>query len=547
MLSSLLNSYAWLLDHWWYFHIFAVASALIWVLFGTGSFRRAAKFFIYTSLFSATIVMVSTFFPFIGGKDYFFRVSIELALIFYLLWWIFEAKAGEASREIKDVAKKPLFLAVSMFVLVFLLASLFALDPQAGFWSNYERGEGGVQMLHYYAFFALLVLLFRTERDWRRLFWAAIVAAALMVLYGIVANFGLAENFIGYYQGSLTFSSYSFWRKLTEARFQGSLGNPAYVSPYLLFAMFYAAYLWLGSKLAPARKNLLYGPLILFFLLFFFLGQTRATFIGLGLGAVAFFAYLIFSLPRFHKWLIPGLAALLMLGGLGLYFKDSQFVKSLPGGRVFNISFKTQELNTRLWTWGSAWRGFLERPILGWGPENFSAVFDKHFDPRHHVSGKNTETWFDRAHSAYFDYLAETGILGLAAYIGVFATFLWGLFRKKSGEQMKNPAATFDASKSRNIELRTNLEKAFIFGLLVAYIVQNIAIFEVLPMYINFFFLMAFGYYYFYYKNQHQSAQKATVIASVAKQSDGRGRRPERSEGSLQFVHDTRDSLQSSE
>ncbi|MEK9180240.1 MAG: hypothetical protein AAB897_02405, partial [Patescibacteria group bacterium] len=154
MLSQLFDSYAWLLDHWWVFHIFTVASVFIWVLFGRGTFRRSAKFFVYTALFSIVVVMISTFFPFIGGKDYFFRVSIDLALIFYLLWGVFEAKRGELWNEIKETAQKPLFIAVSAFVLMVLLASIFALDPGAAFWSNFERGEGAFQMLHYWLFFS---------------------------------------------------------------------------------------------------------------------------------------------------------------------------------------------------------------------------------------------------------------------------------------------------------------------------------------------------------------------------------------------------------
>ena len=71
-------------------------------------------------------------------------------------------------------------------------------------------------------------------------------------------------------------------------------------------------------------------------------------------------------------------------------------MSSLPGARLLLIDPSDAAAQTRFWAWGSAWRGFLERPILGWGPENFSTVFDKHFDARFFVPGKATETWFDR-------------------------------------------------------------------------------------------------------------------------------------------------------
>lgn len=488
MLSSLFDGGAWLLDNWWYFHLSALACSLIWVLFGRGNFRSVAKFFALSSLFAITIVMISTFFPFIGGKDYFFRVSIEFALIFYIFWWIFEAKAGEALAEVKKLFSMPLFVAASVFVLMFVLASVFAFDPMAGFWSNFERGEGGFQMLHYYGLLFLIVLLFKTEEEWRKVFKVSLVAAFFMILYGIIGNLGLAENFINPYNNS---PPASIWGALSEARFQGSLGNPAYVAPYLLFSIFYTAYLWLGSKTDRLKKIFIYGGLVLFFTLFFFLGQTRATFIGLGFGVVAFLVYIIFSLPSIRKWFIAVLVAVLLLGSLGFYYKDSQFVKNLPGGRVFNVSLKTQELNTRFWTWGSAWRGFLERPILGWGPENFSAVFDKYFDTRHYVPGAQTETWFDRAHNSYLDYLSETGILGLLSYLSIFALLFRDLFVGKNKD-------------GKDISLRdgkVNLvffQRGAIFALIFAYMVQNLAIFEVLPMYINFFLAIGFCCHYLY-------------------------------------------------
>src|SRR3989338_8350350 len=131
---------------------------------------KVSKILLHVSLLCVLVVMTTTFFPFIGGKDYFFRFSVELALIFAVLWWAFEAAPGACMRRFREMSRKPLFIAVSAFMLAFLLASIFANDPNAAFWSNYERGEGGFQMLHYYIFFALLVLLFDKKEDWLRFF-----------------------------------------------------------------------------------------------------------------------------------------------------------------------------------------------------------------------------------------------------------------------------------------------------------------------------------------------------------------------------------------
>ncbi len=97
--------------------------------------QRIAKWYCYIAIFAAVIVMNSIFFPFIGGKDYFFRFSVELALIFAVLWWAFEAKSGEVEILVRGLFRKPLVWMVTAFAAAYLLACAFAYDASAAFWS----------------------------------------------------------------------------------------------------------------------------------------------------------------------------------------------------------------------------------------------------------------------------------------------------------------------------------------------------------------------------------------------------------------------------
>lgn len=463
---------------------------------------KISKFFLYLSVFSVVIVMTSTFFPFIGGKYYFFRVSVELALIFFILWWAIEAKENEVENRIKSIAHHPLVLGVSAFVLAFLLASIFAYNTDAAFWSNFERGEGGFQMLHYFLFFILLILTFENQLEWKRIFKLSLGAAVLMILYGVFAQLGWSDRFITpYVSGPLPTT---FWSKLVSARFQGSLGNPAYVAPYLIFSIFYAFYLWFShpSK-KPILRGTLYGLLIFFFLFFFVLSETKGAFIGLLLAVFGFFVYLSITSPRFRKLALGTILGLAVLVGMLISFRHSNFVQKIPGGRFFQIfdvalspgdkeSESNRSLETRFWTWGSAWQGFKERPILGWGPENFSVVFDAHFDSRHFIPDKQSETWFDRAHSIIFDYLATTGILGLLSYLSIFVIFLFLIFRREQRE------ANVDAPTPENDFIdRPHLLKGLLLAVFIGYFIQGLILFDVLPIYLNLFIVLAFGVYSF--------------------------------------------------
>ncbi|MDR3582366.1 MAG: O-antigen ligase family protein [Candidatus Pacebacteria bacterium] len=462
------------------------------------SFERIAKWYLYVSVFSAVIVMNSIFFPFIGGKDYFFRFSVELALASVVLWWAFEAKKGELGHRVKALFKKPLVIATTVFVAIFQLACLFAYDANAAFWSNYERGEGGFQILHYYLFFLLLVFLFTEEKEWKNIFKFSLVATGFMILYGILGNYSV-NGFIGPYAGGGAPTT-GWWHTLVDGRFQGSLGNPAYVNAYLLFSMFYVGYLWTAAKIAGTLKKYgawLYGILLAALLFFFVIGQTRGAFLGLAAGAFAAVIYIIFaSKGKTRKWGAIALGILILLG-VGIYeVRNTKFVQSFPEGRLLQISFSDSTAQSRFWVWHEAWQGFLQRPVLGWGPENFTAVYDQNFNTKFYVPGQSSETWFDRAHSIYFDYLCETGILGFLAYLAIFVTFFVTLFKKFHKDRREQGAEAHHKTA-------LNIQRSLLVAVPVAYLIQGVAIFDVLPMYISLFMLLAFEVYY----THHEHAQ----------------------------------------
>jgi O-antigen ligase len=470
-----------ILSHAWVFTI-VVGLPLLGIVakaFGQ-SFERIAKWYLYAAVFAAVVVMDSIFFPFIGGKDWFFRFAVELSLIATLLWWAFEAREREVENRVKQLFKKPLVRAVTAFVAAFLLACLFAYDMHAAFWSNYERGEGGFQMIHYFLFFLLLAFLFREEKDWRRIFGFSLCSAIFMIIYGLFANFG-TPGFISPYTGGTLPTGWI--AKLTEGRFEGSLGNPAYVAPYLMFSMFFTAYLWITArreKRATALVSWCYGILLAIFVFFFFLSDTRGALIGMMLGVLVFLLYLLFmGTARERKWSGVVLAICLVLGGVGFAVRNTSFVENLPQGRLLQLSLSDATAQSRLWVWGEAWKGFLERPVFGWGPENFTAVYDEHFNPSFFVPGQNGETWFDRAHSIFFDYLSETGIIGLLSYLGIFFVFAWEFFRTHR-------------RKAASIVLA-----GIVIAIPVAYLGQGIAIFDVFPMYLCLFLFLAFATFYF--------------------------------------------------
>lgn len=418
---------------------------------------KISRFFLIASLFTVVIVAGSTLFPFVVGKYVFFRTVVGLAFVFFLLGTLFSREGEEVLKRAKKVLKEPLVIAVSVFLLVFLLAGFLGVDPHFSFWSSFERGEGGLQMIFFYVFFFLLITLFKDEKEWRKLLGYIVLGGAIMVLYGFLNQEFGSEGF----------------------RFSGSIGNPAYTAAYVLFLLFFIFYLLGGEK----RRNLKKGyPLVLLatsllFLAAFVLAATRGAFIGFIVAAVAALGYLAFSDKRLRKIFIAAALLLVILYSLGAYFYENPFVQNLPASRIFDISATTETFYHRTIMWNIAWEGFKEKPVLGWGPENFLHVFEKHFDERYFSPGDGYGAWFDRAHSVYFDYLVSTGILGLLSFLGIFVVFFIRFF-KTAGK-------------------RSVIQNAVLFALPVAYLVQGIVLFDVLVIYLALFFFLAFAGYKF--------------------------------------------------
>lgn len=413
---------------------------------------------LFMAVFGILIVSKSTLFPFIVGKYVFFRSMVSLAAVFYLIL-ILSGRRFKSDRF--SFLKNPLFIAVSIFVLMFFLAGVFGVDFKNSFWSNFERGEGIFAMFHYFLFMVMSLLFLERDKDWENLFKASIIAGILMSFYGFAQKFdlpGVVNVGIGWL-----------------GRMQGSLGNPAYVSAFALFASFYAVYLLSQEK--NTWKKIFYIFSLIVFGAGFIFAETKGAFIGLGLAFFVSLGYLLFKLPKgkLKNYSIAAAAFIVLCAGFLFIFRENDFVKKLPASRVLHLSWEERSAQTRLWTWGSAWRGFLERPVFGWGPENFSLAFDKYFDTRH-FEGINiqSETWFDRAHSVFFDYLAETGILGVISFLGIFVLTFWAVFK---------------------IKFHNIFQKTFAMALPIAYLGQGLLLFDVLPIYINLFLFWGFLIY----------------------------------------------------
>ncbi len=399
---------------------------------------------IFAIPFVPLIVSSSLFFPFITGKGFVFRLVVEIV---FALWLILAVRDREYRPKFSWILG-----AISLFLAVMFVADVFAVNSFKAFWSNYERMEGYLLLLHLGAFFVVMGSVLKTERIWNALLSTSLGVSAIMSIYSF---FQLA--------GKITINQ-------GGVRVDGTLGNAAYLAIYMVFHIFIAAFLFTRFRQTWQRAILAAITLANFIILYF--TATRGAILGLLGGAFVAFAFLLIrseSGAKIRKVALAGLIGLIAFVGLFVAMRDAAFVKDSPVlSRFASLSFSEIKTQGRYYVWPMAWRGFLERPVLGWGQEGFNYVFNKHYDPRMY----NQEPWFDRAHNTPLDWLIAGGALGFLSYASIFAALLFYIFKSKDEILNKN-------------------EKAAMLGLVSAYAFNNLFVFDQISSYILFFTVLA--------------------------------------------------------
>jgi len=410
-------------------------------------------FLIYgaTYLMALTPLIVGTryFFPYVGPKGLYLMALIEIAFFS----WIILAFLSPKYRPKKNAV----FLALVSYIIILILATLFGADPLRSFWSKFERMSGLLMWLHLFAFFLVSSSVFK-RKYWERFFLTSLVVAIFICILFFTDT-----------GGALT------------AKGGSSLGNSSFLATYLLFNIYFAIYLFSSffpkarrkvkekqEALLPVLKTVLVVISFIFMLVTLGLSKGEAAIIscvgGFGLIFLFWFAFQI------KKLWIRKLGKLLIVLALVFYI-STIFLLLYPDSFVQDI-FLTFRSKARPLVWQSAWQGFKERPILGWGPQNFGFVFEKNFQPWLIAHGKPN---FDQAHNIVMDSLVDAGALGFLGYLSLFGSVFWVLWKKYRESKLSFwAAATFSA-------------------LLIAHFTQNLTVFDMPASFLMLFMVIGFS------------------------------------------------------
>ena len=360
------------------------------------------------------------------GKSVCFRIILSI-LLFLFIWQILFKKIDlkTIKDKIKSIAPAPALLFA--FLGTYLLATIFSINAHFSLWGDPFR-NGGFINFALYVFLAMLSFLVIRSKDWQKIWDFSIIIGILVSLVAILQQFGV-------------FSSYLVE---VESRPMSTMANAILLAIYSLLLVFPTLSFGFNAK-NLFRKIFYFASAALFFFIIIFISQTRGAIIGTAFGLLWF----LFAYPKKIKPLKIYSAIFLIIAVISMFFLktylDSHLdvYKKMPTlisstlDRTLSIFEGPKITEARLSAWKISLKGLKERPILGWGPENFMVAFDKYYDPSLPVVGPSASTdlimteWFDRAHNIVLDVSISSGIPSFIIYLFFFVVLIWQLQKAK--------------------------------------------------------------------------------------------------------------------
>ena len=301
--------------------------------------------------------------------------------------------------KIYNIYKNIYFYFFISFCLVCILSSLLSDDVLLSLNASLFYIRIGI--------FALLISYFinQNKKILDYFYYAFVITFSLLIIDGYFQYFK-GVNLFGYYIGENYRVSSFFGKELILGSYLSRLFP-------LLIALF----------IAKSNKHILeiYYTCILFILIYIliFLSGERASFLFLNL-SVLFIIFFTsgYKWLRFLLFIIPFCIVILLI------FKDenlhNRFIKSPIESMGLNKNYNYLFSPSHDLLIKTAWKMFLDKPLLGHGPKLFRFKCDTpKYNPNQHKSCNV------HPHNFYIQLLSETGIVGFLFLSGVFFYFIY--------------------------------------------------------------------------------------------------------------------------
>lgn len=337
-------------------------------------------------LFLPLIVVPQALFLYIFGKAVLFQIFVEIAFGSWLILCLLNTVYRPQFRN-------TLILSMMFFLSILVMTAFTGIDPLRSFWSTQERMTGIILYLHLFAYALLLSSTIKQVFEWKMFLTASVAVNIIVLLFGFL-ELGIEGG-----------------------RLASTLGNPVFFATYALSHFWTAGYLFFQERGRVLKW--VYGCSVVLNAIAIVVAGSRGVFLAFFIGLLFFLFTFAFCIAKWSRRRLLLFGMLLLLGSGIITLVLLRTPSGITAGKKYlpNVISRTlygggESNRDRLALWTIAFQGWKERPILGWGWENYRTVYEKYLIPRSFM-----DTWYDRSHNQLLDVLVFTGSIGVFSYI----------------------------------------------------------------------------------------------------------------------------------
>lgn len=357
-------------------------------------------------------------FPFINYSGFLYAGSSTRAVNLIVFSTILGLSLGiwllVNKRNTVVIPKSPTLLILALYLGFLFISGWLGLNFPNSFWSAITRLTGLWYFLNLGFLMWILFQILIDKVSQQKMILTVVVSTAVYSTLALLGPDGWGWLFKDY-----PFDGFTF-------------GNSSFAGMYIFGAFILSVYYLVQAKLKKwwmyvLPVTIIINPFILNKNIWFgdfsggLVGEARASSYVVALSIVALVVVWIISKIRSFKVKTIVSYTLFSLGLVGMTM--SAFSLLSADGFLRQV-YLSQATGVRPLIWEMSAKVIAERPVFGWGGDNFERVFEKNYDNRILQDEYGNEAWFDRAHNVFVDQAVDGGLVGLSLYFLVYLVII---------------------------------------------------------------------------------------------------------------------------
>ena len=225
---------------------------------------------------------------------------------------------------------------------------------------------------------------------------------------------GFSQYFLNWYGPYQLFNGLIIWfqKNNPEGRLTSVFNNPNYAGCIFsaIWPFFYAAFRNIKGKLSSKIILLIFNLLLIY--------ATLLTASRNALGALII-AFLILSIPLNRKYLIISTSSFLAIFLFNSLFRGFLKINFFPSYLFEKLEYQNILNDPRIMIWKNSLLYILDKPLTGWGGNNFSYIWNN-----------TNKEYFGHSHSIPLELSIQYGVVTSLAITGMVSLLLFLSFKK---------------------------------------------------------------------------------------------------------------------